>query len=202
MIDGTFLVLINFKSSNEYNHQSIWNVFALLLNKYSPTIVCFSNLVNRDNIDCIMLLTDFVQLFFHKTGAAQPEYTITADDCDSMVAIECVPMDERGRRVSADVLFVLNDCLESARWESPWYTGSKSCASLFVICRVTLSQSWQMTATGLHKVGDLHCISSQLYSLAKDFHIYLWKRETNQYIPNISTLAGAYRSARYCREKV
>lgn len=33
------------------------------------------------------------------TGAAQPEYTITADDCDSMVAIECVPMDERGRRV-------------------------------------------------------------------------------------------------------
>ncbi|XP_024374953.1 uncharacterized protein [Physcomitrium patens] len=31
-------------------------------------------------------------------GAAQPEYTITADDCDSMVAIECVPMDERGRR--------------------------------------------------------------------------------------------------------
>ncbi|CAM6011338.1 unnamed protein product [Sphagnum balticum] len=31
-------------------------------------------------------------------GAAQPEYTITADDCDSMVAIECVPMDECGRR--------------------------------------------------------------------------------------------------------
>ncbi|XP_073395816.1 uncharacterized protein [Physcomitrium patens] len=30
--------------------------------------------------------------------AAQPEYTITADDCDSMVAIECVPMDECGRR--------------------------------------------------------------------------------------------------------
>lgn len=31
-------------------------------------------------------------------GAAQPEYTITADDYDNMVAIECVPMDERGRR--------------------------------------------------------------------------------------------------------
>lgn len=68
-----------------------------------------------------MLFTNLVQLFFHKTGAAQPEYTITADDCDSMVAIECVPMDERGRRVSTDVpiQFVLNDCLESAWWVLP-----------------------------------------------------------------------------------
>ena len=45
---------------------------------------------------CIKLVT----LFPAMTGAAQPEYTITADDYDSMVAIECVPMDERGRRVS------------------------------------------------------------------------------------------------------
>lgn len=33
------------------------------------------------------------------TGAAQPEYTVTADDCETMIAIECVPMDERNRRV-------------------------------------------------------------------------------------------------------
>eukprot|EP00850_Spirogloea_muscicola_P021717 SM000259S08739 [mRNA] locus=s259:141724:145733:+ [translate_table: standard] len=31
-------------------------------------------------------------------GAAQPEYTITADDCNTIVAIECVPMDEQNRR--------------------------------------------------------------------------------------------------------
>ncbi|KAG0587598.1 hypothetical protein KC19_2G176400 [Ceratodon purpureus] len=31
-------------------------------------------------------------------GAAQPEYVITADDCDNVVAVECVPMDERNRR--------------------------------------------------------------------------------------------------------
>eukprot|EP00850_Spirogloea_muscicola_P023186 SM000335S12910 [mRNA] locus=s335:56606:60130:- [translate_table: standard] len=30
--------------------------------------------------------------------AAQPEYTITADDCNTIVAIECVPMDEQNRR--------------------------------------------------------------------------------------------------------
>jgi hypothetical protein len=34
------------------------------------------------------------------TGAGQPEYMITADDCDSKLAIDCVPMDEKGRRVS------------------------------------------------------------------------------------------------------
>jgi len=31
-------------------------------------------------------------------GAAQPEYTITADDVDAWIAIECVPMDERSRK--------------------------------------------------------------------------------------------------------
>ncbi|CAM6036855.1 unnamed protein product [Sphagnum compactum] len=31
-------------------------------------------------------------------GAGQPEYMITADDCDSKLAIDCVPMDEKGRR--------------------------------------------------------------------------------------------------------
>lgn len=31
-------------------------------------------------------------------GAAQPDYVITADDIDNVVAVECVPMDERNRR--------------------------------------------------------------------------------------------------------
>ena len=45
------------------------------------------------------LMTLTLPYFCFVAGAAQPEYTITADDCDNMVAIECVPMDERGRRV-------------------------------------------------------------------------------------------------------
>lgn len=43
------------------------------------------------------------------TGAAQPEYTITADDYDNMVAIECVPMDERGRRVRSSLSYRVDD---------------------------------------------------------------------------------------------
>jgi hypothetical protein len=33
------------------------------------------------------------------TGAGQPEYMITADDCESKVMINCVPMDEHSRQV-------------------------------------------------------------------------------------------------------
>ncbi|KAH9330829.1 hypothetical protein KI387_002937 [Taxus chinensis] len=31
-------------------------------------------------------------------GAAQPDYTVTADDVDALIAIECVPMDDRNRK--------------------------------------------------------------------------------------------------------
>ncbi|BBN04539.1 hypothetical protein MPTK1_3g05520 [Marchantia polymorpha subsp. ruderalis] len=44
-------------------------------------------------------------------GAAQPEYTITADDCETMIAVECVPMDERNRRGDLVTVFA-ND----SRW--------------------------------------------------------------------------------------
>jgi hypothetical protein len=42
------------------------------------------------------------------TGAGQPEYMITADDCDSKLAIDCVPMDEKGRRGEL-VMVMAND---------------------------------------------------------------------------------------------
>ncbi|CAM6128105.1 unnamed protein product [Calypogeia fissa] len=44
-------------------------------------------------------------------GAAQPEYTVTADDCDTMIAIECVPMDERNRRGDLVTVFA-----NESRW--------------------------------------------------------------------------------------
>jgi hypothetical protein len=55
---------------------------------------------------------DVPSLFFLIAGAAQPEYTITADDCDNMVAIECVPMDERGRRVRGRYHSASSNCVE------------------------------------------------------------------------------------------
>eukprot|EP00252_Welwitschia_mirabilis_P004821 TRINITY_DN15142_c0_g1_i1.p1 TRINITY_DN15142_c0_g1~~TRINITY_DN15142_c0_g1_i1.p1 ORF type:complete len:778 (+),score=183.57 TRINITY_DN15142_c0_g1_i1:609-2942(+) len=42
-------------------------------------------------------------------GAAQPDYTVTADDVDALLAIECLPMDEKGRKGDLVKVFVNED---------------------------------------------------------------------------------------------
>jgi hypothetical protein len=32
-------------------------------------------------------------------GATHPEYIVTADDVDKLIAVECIPMDDQGRQV-------------------------------------------------------------------------------------------------------
>ena len=32
-------------------------------------------------------------------GATNPEYVVTADDVDKLIAVECIPMDDQGRQV-------------------------------------------------------------------------------------------------------
>lgn len=32
------------------------------------------------------------------TGATNPEYVVTADDVDKLIAVECIPMDDQGRQ--------------------------------------------------------------------------------------------------------
>ncbi|XP_058218129.1 uncharacterized protein LOC131329082 isoform X1 [Rhododendron vialii] len=34
-------------------------------------------------------------------GATNPEYVVAADDMDKLIAIECIPMDDRGLQVAA-----------------------------------------------------------------------------------------------------
>jgi hypothetical protein len=38
-------------------------------------------------------------LVFSDSGATNPEYGVTADDVDKLIAVECIPMDERGHQV-------------------------------------------------------------------------------------------------------
>lgn len=45
-------------------------------------------------------------LLFCKTiypGATNPEYVVTADDVDKLIAVECIPMDDQGRQVHASI---------------------------------------------------------------------------------------------------
>lgn len=42
---------------------------------------------------------NFFKYFFLGSGATNPEYVVTADDVDKLIAVECIPMDEKGRQV-------------------------------------------------------------------------------------------------------
>lgn len=33
------------------------------------------------------------------SGATNPEYVVTADDVDKLIAVECIPMDDQGHQV-------------------------------------------------------------------------------------------------------
>ena len=47
---------------------------------------------------------------FLRSGATNPEYVVTADDVDKIIAVECIPMDDQGHQVCSFVsvfVFVL-----------------------------------------------------------------------------------------------
>lgn len=41
----------------------------------------------------------FFTYVFLGSGATNPEYVVTADDVDKLIAVECIPMDDKGRQV-------------------------------------------------------------------------------------------------------
>lgn len=43
--------------------------------------------------------TSVLVFHFRDSGATNPEYTITADDVDKLVAVECIPMNDQGHQV-------------------------------------------------------------------------------------------------------
>lgn len=47
---------------------------------------------------CFILFSILV-LCFLQSGATNPEYIVTADDVDKIIAVDCIPMDEQGRQV-------------------------------------------------------------------------------------------------------
>lgn len=45
------------------------------------------------------ILFSFTIIIFSDSGATNPEYIVTADDVDKIIAVECIPMDDQGRQV-------------------------------------------------------------------------------------------------------
>ena len=46
-----------------------------------------------------------IWIIFNDSGATNPEYIVTADDVDKIIAVECIPMDDQGRQVSMQLIF-------------------------------------------------------------------------------------------------
>ena len=44
-------------------------------------------------------LTDISFMIIFDLGATNPEYIVTADDVDKLIAVECIPMDDQGHQV-------------------------------------------------------------------------------------------------------
>lgn len=41
----------------------------------------------------------FIFIVYSDSGATNPEYIVTADDVDKIIAVECIPMDDQGHQV-------------------------------------------------------------------------------------------------------
>ncbi|KAJ0502595.1 hypothetical protein HanHA300_Chr11g0414741 [Helianthus annuus] len=66
------------------------------------------------DISCIrLLLCQWVRYYQDGTaeyieGATNPEYVVTADDVDKLIAVECIPMDDQNRQVLCkNLLFIV-----------------------------------------------------------------------------------------------
>ncbi|KAL6569694.1 hypothetical protein OROMI_014208 [Orobanche minor] len=89
-------------------------------------------------------------------GATNPDYVVTADDVDKLIAVECIPMDEQGRQGDIVRIFA-NDqnkitCDEDMQEEIDTLI-SKGHAAFSVLILLDTSESWEPAALVLRRSG-------------------------------------------------
>ncbi|KAJ7969338.1 Tripartite motif-containing 29 [Quillaja saponaria] len=89
-------------------------------------------------------------------GATNPEYIVTADDVDKLIAVECIPMDDKGRQGELVRLFA-NDqnkitCDPEMQMEINTYI-SKGQAAFNVLLLMDSSDDWEPTTLFLRRSG-------------------------------------------------
>ncbi|KAL9248700.1 hypothetical protein AKJ16_DCAP10388 [Drosera capensis] len=89
-------------------------------------------------------------------GATNPEYFVTADDVDKYVAVECVPMDDKGRQGMLVRQFANNQnkitCDPDMQSEIDSYL-SKGQATFSVLMLVNSTENWEPAALTLRLSG-------------------------------------------------
>ncbi|KAK7303600.1 hypothetical protein RJT34_14510 [Clitoria ternatea] len=89
-------------------------------------------------------------------GATNPEYVVTADDVDKLIAVECIPMDDRGRQGELVKLFA-NDqnkikCDLEMQHEIDTNL-SKGEAAFSVLLLMDASENWEQATLFLRRSG-------------------------------------------------
>ncbi|KAK2352697.1 hypothetical protein QL285_090415 [Trifolium repens] len=89
-------------------------------------------------------------------GATNPEYVVTADDVDKLIAVECIPMDDKGRQGELVRLFA-NDqhkikCDPEMQHEIDAYL-SKGEAIFSVLLLTDSSDNWEQATLFLRRSG-------------------------------------------------
>lgn len=89
-------------------------------------------------------------------GATNPDYVVTADDVDKLIAVECIPMDEQGRQGELVRIFA-NDhnkitCDEEMQEEIESYI-AKGQAKFLVMILLDSSENWEHATLYLRRSG-------------------------------------------------
>ncbi|KAI3511224.1 hypothetical protein L1887_18371 [Cichorium endivia] len=87
-------------------------------------------------------------------GATNPEYVVTADDVDKLIAVECIPMDDHGRQGQIVRLFANEQnkimCDPEMQQEIDKYMAAGQ-ASFSVLLLMDSSENWEQTTFTLRR---------------------------------------------------
>lgn len=110
-------------------------------------------------------------------GATNPEYIITADDVDRLIAVECIPMDDQGRQGEIVRLFA-NDqnkitCDPEMQQEFDTYI-SEGEAIFNVLLLMDSSEDWEQTTLILQRTGyEIQVNKTQDVVISESFSVDL-----------------------------
>ncbi|KAI3448989.1 hypothetical protein Pfo_005654 [Paulownia fortunei] len=89
-------------------------------------------------------------------GATNPDYVVTADDVDKLIAVECIPMDEQGRQGDLVRIFANDNnkitCDEEMQEEIDAYI-SKGLATFNLLILLDYSENWEPATLFLRQSG-------------------------------------------------
>ncbi|XP_020682483.1 uncharacterized protein LOC110099623 [Dendrobium catenatum] len=90
-------------------------------------------------------------------GATVPDYVVTADDVDTYLAVDCIPMDESGRQGELVSLFANNQnkitCDSDMQHEIETHLSSGRAVFNVMLLQIDSSEAWEQTTMFLKRSG-------------------------------------------------